>query len=271
MPGSAATVPYAVMSTVPIEQSGAAPPRQVAGAEATPWLSVVLPVRDEIGALPMLVDELFKALAQLDAGFELIFVDDASRDGSLSWLGARSVCDERVRVIALDSHMGQASALDAGFRAARGELIATLDADGQNDPADLPMLVRRLECARDVDVICGVRVTRHDAAGRRWASRLANALRNRWTHEDITDVGCSLRVMRAPFVHALKLERGLHRFLPTLLRLEGARIAEVPVTHRPRVAGRSKYGVLDRLPEAVRDLWVVGRRVRRARESTRDR
>lgn len=238
---------------------------------ADPWLSVVMPVRDERGALPALLDELRKALAQLGAGVELVFVDDGSEDGSREWLEAQARTDARVRVVALGARRGQASALDAGFRSVRGAVVATLDADGQNDPADLPRLLALLAARDDVDAVCGVRVERHDGAGRRLASRIANALRNRLTDECVTDVGCSLRVVRAPFVRALHLERGLHRFLPTLLRLEGARIVEVPVSHRPREAGRSKYGVLDRLPEALRDLWTVRRRVRRARRLKRAR
>lgn len=236
--------------------------RSKAGA---PWLSVVLPVRDEIGALPGLTGELAKVLDGLGRSSECIFVDDDSRDGSRAWLQAESSCRPDWRVVMLDGHRGQATALGAGFAAARGELIATLDADGQNDPADLPLLLGLL--GEDVDVVCGVRVERHDAALRRLASSVANAVRNRLTGEQITDVGCSLRVMRASFAKAIRLERGLHRFLPTLLRIEGARIVETPVSHRPRRAGRSKYGVFDRLPQALRDLWTV----RRLRKSARGR
>jgi len=232
--------------------------------DARPWLSVVMPVRDERAALPPLLDELRKALAQIESGVEIVFVDDGSVDGSREWLEAQARHDTRVRLVALGARRGQASALDAGFRSVRGAVVATLDADGQNDPADLPRLLALLAGRDDVDAVCGVRVDRHDTLGRRLASRVANGVRNRLTGDRVSDVGCSLRVMRAPFAKALRLERGLHRFLPTLLRLEGARIVEVPVSHRPRETGRSKYGVLDRLPEAVRDLWTVRRRVRRS-------
>jgi glycosyltransferase involved in cell wall biosynthesis len=252
------------MAPTPAEDEAPQP-----AAPTAPWLSVVMPVHDEIGALPALLGELGKALAPLDFEAELIFVDDGSRDGSLEWLRAEARLDPRVRVLALGERKGQSSALDAGFRVARGDVVATLDADGQNDPADLPRLLSLLAARDDVDVVCGVRVERHDTAPRRWASRVANAVRNRLTHDHATDVGCSIRVMRAPFVRALHLERGLHRFLPTLLRLEGARIIEAPVAHRPRSSGRSKYGVLDRLPEAARDLWTVRRRIARPRSGTR--
>ena len=238
-------------------------------AEARPWLSVVLPVRDEIGPLPALMDELGKVLDGIAAPSEIVCVDDDSSDGSLEWLRARARRDGRLRVISLGRHLGQATALGVGFGAARGEVIATLDADGQNDPADLPRLLGLL--GPEVDVVCGVRSERHDDWRRRLASRVANAVRNRMTGESIADVGCSLRVMRAPLARRVELERGLHRFLPTLLRFAGARIVETPVSHRPRAAGRSKYGVLDRLPEALRDLWRVRRRyvAFRRREATR--
>ncbi len=223
-----------------------------------PWLSIVLPIRDEAGALPALMDELGKMLDGLTESAEVVCVDDGSRDGSLEWLTARAESESRLRIVALGAHHGQATALGEGFAAARGDVIATLDADGQNDPADVPRLLGLLR--GDVDVVCGVRAERHDAWRRRAASRLANAVRNRLTGESITDVGCSLRVMRAPFARRVVLDAGLHRFLPTLLRFEGARIVETPVSHRPREAGDSKYGVLDRLPEALRDLWRVRRR-----------
>ncbi len=235
----------------------AAPQLEKTPVAPRPWLSVVLPVRDEIGALPGLTSELEKVLDQVAAPWELVFADDGSRDGSLEWALAKSARDPRCRVVSLGAHRGQASALGAGFQAARGDVIATLDADGQNDPADLPRLLALL--ADDTDVVCGVRAERHDAAHRRLASKVANAVRNRLTGESIVDVGCSLRVMRARFARCVRLERGLHRFLPTLLRLEGARVVQTEVGHRAREAGRSKYGIVDRLPEALRDLWTVRR------------
>jgi len=245
----------------------AAPDIEHPAEAATVWLSVVLPVRDEIGALPGLTAELDKMLDSVAAPSELVFVDDASQDGSLEWLTARAEGQPRWRVVSLRQPSGQATALDVGFQAARGEVIATLDADGQNDPADLPRLLALL--GDDADVVCGVRVDRHDAVHRRVVSRIANAVRNGLTGERVSDVGCSLRVMRADYVRRVRLTRGLHRFLPTLLRLEGARIVEMPVSHRERAAGRSKYGVVDRLPQALRDLWAVRRRVRQAQRRAR--
>lgn len=219
-----------------------------------PYLSVVIPVHDEADSLDALHRELDKALSGVAGGVELVFVDDGSVDGSLARLRELSRKDSRVRAIALDGRHGQSAALDAGFRAARGSVTATLDADLQNDPADLPRLLAQLERA---DVVCGVRTRRNDTRMRRIASRIGNGFRNRMTGESITDVGCSLRVMRTEYLRQVKLYRGMHRFLPTLLRLEGARVIEVPVGHRPRRFGRSKYGLLDRLFVGIVDVLAV--------------
>ena len=219
-----------------------------------PWLSVVVPLRDEQDALEPLHRELDAALAGVAGGVELIFVDDGSRDESLARLRALADKDPRVRVLVLDGRHGQSAALDAGFRAARGEVVVTLDADGQNDPADIPRLLAALEGA---DVVNGVRVARRDDWLRRVSSRIANGVRNALTRETVTDVGCSLRAMRVEPLRRVRMWRGAHRFLPTLLRLEGARVIEIPVGHRPRRHGRSKYGVLDRLFVGIADVLAV--------------
>jgi glycosyltransferase involved in cell wall biosynthesis len=191
-----------------------------------------------------------------------VYVDDGSRDGSGDVLLALAKRDERVRVVRFARNCGQSAALDAGFRAARGELIATLDADLQNDPADLPRLLAALDRA---DVVNGVRVGRQDGFLRRLSSRIGNGFRNWLTHESVSDVGCSLRVMRASYLRRVKLHRGMHRFLPTLLRMEGARVVELPVRHRPRHRGRSKYGIANRLFVGLADTfavrWMQGRRL----------
>lgn len=229
--------------------------------EAAPWLSIVIPLRDEAESLAPLHGELDAALASLGGPVEILYVDDGSRDGSRGRLLDLAKRDARVRVLALDGGHGQTAALDAGFRAARGDVVATLDADGQNDPADLPRLLEALEGA---DVVNGVRVVRRDSALRRLSSRVANGVRNAVTHDRVTDVGCSLRVMRAAPLRRVRLYEGLHRFLPTLLRLEGARVVEIPVRHRPRRRGRSKYGVGNRLLVALADLLAVRWMQRRA-------
>jgi glycosyltransferase involved in cell wall biosynthesis len=227
---------------------------------------VVIPLYDERDSLEPLYLELDAALAGVEGGVELIFVDDGSRDGSLAVLRELERKDPRVRVVALQDNHGQSAALDAGFQVARGEVTATLDADLQNDPADIPRLLQHLDRA---DVVNGIRVQRRDSRLRILSSRIANAVRNRVTGESITDVGCSLRVVRTAYLRRIKLYRGMHRFLPTLLRMEGARVIEMPVVHRPRRYGRSKYGIRNRLGEALIDLMAVRwmqKRVLRTRE-----
>lgn len=223
-------------------------------ASDSPALAVVIPVFDEEDSLRPLHAELDAALASVSGETEILLVDDGSGDGSVAVMRELAEKDPRVRVILLDGHYGQSAALDAGFRAVTAPVVATLDADLQNDPADLPMLLSHLDRA---DVVNGVRVERRDSLVKRISSRVANAVRNRVTGESVTDVGCSLRVMRTVHLRRIKLYRGLHRFLPTLLALEGARLVEVPVSHRPRCYGRSKYGVLNRLFTGLVDLFAV--------------
>ncbi len=228
---------------------------------AQPFLSVVVPVYDEAENLEALHRALHESLDATPGGVEFLFVDDGSRDGSLETLRKIAARDLRVRVIALDRHAGQTAALDAGFRRVRGEVTVTLDADLQNDPADIPRLLEHMDRA---DVVNGVRLHRRDARWRRAASRVANGFRNWATGEHVTDVGCSLRSMRTSYLRRVKLYRGLHRFLPTLLRLEGARVIEIPVAHHPRRCGRSKYGIFDRLFVGLVDVFVVRWMQRRA-------
>jgi glycosyltransferase involved in cell wall biosynthesis len=218
------------------------------------YLSVVIPVRDEAGSLHVLHRELDAALGGVSGGIEILLVDDGSRDDSLTRMREIAGADPRVRVLALDAPHGQSAALDAGFRAARGTVTATLDADLQNDPADLLLLLSHLDRA---DVVGGIRAERRDTWVRKLASRIGNGFRNWVTGESVTDVGCSLRVMRTTYLRRVKLFRGLHRFLPTLLRLEGARVIEIPVSHRERRFGRSKYGILDRLFVGFADVLAV--------------
>lgn len=226
-------------------------------------LSIVIPFRDEAPSLPALYAELARVLDGLDAPAEILLVDDESGDDGLGVAQALARVDARVRVLALSPHAGQSAALEAGFRAATGELVATLDADLQNDPADLPSLIAAMV---EADCVCGVRVDRQDPLSTRFASWIANRLRRRVLGDSVSDVGCSLRVMRRASLARVRLFRGGHRFLPILLALEGARIVERPVRHRPRRHGRSKYGVLSRLRVVWADLlgvaWLA-RRVQR--------
>ncbi len=220
----------------------------------TPRVSVVVPVYNEEESLEPLYRELDAALSDLEGGIELVLVDDGSRDRSREIMRDLARKDPRVRPIALDGNHGQSAAFEAGFRAARGEIIATLDADLQNDPADLPRLIGLLA---EADVVNGVRADRHDGLVRKISSRIGNGFRNRFTGESVTDVGCSLRVFRAEHARRIKMFRGMHRFLPTLLRMEGARVIEVPVAHRARRFGESKYGIGNRIWVGLADVFAV--------------
>jgi glycosyltransferase involved in cell wall biosynthesis len=219
-----------------------------------PALSVVIPAYNEEPNIEACCRELVAVLAPLGRAFEIVFVDDGSTDGTFRALTALARGDTRIRVIRFRRNAGQTAALDAGFRAARGETVVTIDADLQNDPKDIPRLLRALDGA---DVVCGWRVDRQDPWTKRVASRVANAVRRRLTGDGVHDTGCTLKAFRREALARLHLYRGMHRFLPALLRLEGFRVTEVPVHHRPRRAGTSKYGNWSRLWAGVADLWAV--------------
>jgi glycosyltransferase involved in cell wall biosynthesis len=229
------------------------------GAPAAIELSLVAPVYDEQANLEPLHAEIARALGE--RRWELILVDDGSRDGSPGIIRALADRDPRVRGALLERNCGQTTALAVGIRMARGAWIATLDADLQNDPADLPAMLERLAGA---DAVVGYRVERHDPWLRRASSRIANAVRNRLSGDRIRDTGCSLKVFRAEAIRAIPLFDGMHRFLPTLLRIHGFRVEEHPVSHRPRVAGVSKYGIRNRAGRGFLDLLAVRWMRRRA-------
>jgi glycosyltransferase involved in cell wall biosynthesis len=219
-------------------------------------LSIVIPVYNEEENLPLLWPELRAVLERLGVSFEVVFVDDGSRDRSADVLRGLSEEDARVRLVRLKSNAGETAATDAGFKAARGERVVTMDADLQNDPEDIPTLLRHLE---QWDAVTGWRVNRAegDSFVRRLSSRLANRARNWISDESIQDSGCTFRAFRRDCLRGLVLYRGSHRFIPTLLRMRGHRVLEVPVRNRPRRFGQSKYGVLNRVFIAFVDLLVV--------------
>jgi membrane-associated phospholipid phosphatase len=217
-------------------------------------LTVVVPVRDERDNLVVLHAELAAAAARLPI-CQILFVDDGSRDGSDRVLDGLQARDPLVERLALPKALGQACALRAGCLHARGDAVAWLDGDLQNDPADLAAMLKKLD--EGFDLVCGWRSSRRDHwLDRRLPSLLGNALIRRVTGSAMRDMGCTLKVMRAPLARALPLFDGMHRFVPVLAEALGARICEVPVRHRPRVAGRSKYG-LARTAQVLRDLVLV--------------
>jgi len=189
-----------------------------------------------------------------DRPWELILVDDGSTDGSQELIRKLSQKDPRVHGIFFARNCGQTAALATGIRAARGDLVATLDADLQNDPADLPKLEEMLG---NHDAVVGYRQKRRDNLVRRVSTKIANGVRNRLTGDTIRDTGCPLKLFRREAIQSIPLFEGLHRFFPTLLRYHGYSVIECPVSHRPRVAGVSKYGVLNRVFKSLRDLFAV--------------
>jgi glycosyltransferase involved in cell wall biosynthesis len=222
----------------------------------TPDLTVVIPIHNEAPNLEPLHAELTDTLTQWGRPYELVFVDDGSIDGSFEILRRLQQGDRRTRVIQFRRNFGQTAAFAAGFAAARGRLIVTSDGDMQNDPRDIPGMVERLE-AEALDIVCGWRKQRKDAfLNRRLPSILANRLISAATGVRLNDYGCSLKVFRAEVVKPLRLYGEMHRFLPALASEMGVRIAEQPVNHRPRIHGRSKYGI-SRTIRVVLDLLTV--------------
>ncbi len=223
---------------------------------ATLDASIVVPVFNEEPNLEQLHDELTRVLTAWGRPFEVIYVDDGSRDGSFDVLARLQAGDPRARVIQFRRNFGQTAAFAAGIAAARGRLIVTSDGDLQNDPADIPAMVERLE-REDLDIVAGWRKNRKDTwVNRRLPSMIANALISWATGVRLRDYGCSLKVFRAEVIKPLRLYGELHRFLPALASEMGVRIAEQPVNHRARVHGRSKYGI-SRTIRVILDLLTV--------------
>ena len=222
----------------------------------TPDLSIVIPIHNEAPNLEPLVSELREVLDAAGRSYEVILIDDGSQDESFAILRRLHEQDPRLRVIQFRRNFGQTAAFAAGFAAARGRLIITSDGDLQNDPRDIPALVARLESG-DFDVVCGWRRERKDPwLSRRLPSAVANRMISWATGVHLNDYGCSLKVFRAEVVKPLRLYGELHRFLPALASEMGVRIAEQPVHHRPRVHGKSKYGI-SRTIRVLLDLMTV--------------
>ena len=224
--------------------------------QTLPQLSVVVPVYNEAGNIAPLAAEVRASLAsRLD--WELIFVDDGSRDGTEAELAALRGRDAAVRVVRHAGNFGQSAAILTGVRAARAALVATLDGDGQNDPADIMALYAALADAPESDriaMVSGLRLDRHDSAIRRVSSRIANAVRSRALGDGATDTGCGLKLFRRDVFLGLPRFNHMHRFLPALMQRDGWAVRYVPVGHRPRTRGVSKYGMFDRLGVGIVDL-----------------
>jgi glycosyltransferase involved in cell wall biosynthesis len=220
-------------------------------------LSVIIPVKDEENNIFRLGQEVTSALSSTDWSWECLWVDDGSVDASLSRLKELHQKDKRHKFIQLDQNYGQSAAMFIGFKQARGEILVTLDGDGQNDPNDIPRLVKFL-LEHNAHMVNGWRKNRQDSLIRKLSSKIGNGFRNLITKDNIKDVGCSIRAFKRECVQDIFLFRGMHRFLPTLVRINGyAKILEVPVNHRPRQFGQTKYGISNRLWVGLMDTLAV--------------
>lgn len=223
-----------------------------------PWISVVIPIKDERDNLQPLTDRLLQVLQAREeskaAPFEILYIDDGSTDGSSEVMDRLATQHQSVSVLHFDRNYGQSSGFHAGFKHSAGELVATMDGDLQNDPADIATL---LPYATNFDLVCGWRKSRHDSLVRKVSSRVANAVRSAVTGDRVHDTGCSLKIFRRRVVDRLQLFTGMHRFFPALALMHGFTVAEVPVQHHPRRHGVSKYGVGNRLFKGLYDLIAV--------------
>ena len=237
---------------------------------ATPQLSVVVPVHNEEDNVAPLVGEIVAALRGL-VDFEIVYVDDTSRDSTLERLRALQVTTPELRVIRHLTNAGQSTAVRNGVKAARAPWIATLDGDGQNDPADIPkLLAQRDAAAAGIKLFAGWRVNRQDSGSKRWASKWANAIRARMLRDDTPDTGCGIKLFERDAFLDLPYFDHMHRYLPALMQRAGWKTVSVPVNHRHRTAGVSKYNNLGRALVGIRDLrgvaWLIVRSRRTAVE-----
>jgi dolichol-phosphate mannosyltransferase len=226
-------------------------------ATTSPAVSVVVPVFNEEENMPILQSELRAALSGLD--YEIVFVDDGSTDRSAEKIETAP----NVRLVRFEKNTGQSAALYAGICAAHGKTIVMIDSDLQNDPADIPRLLD--EISRGADLVCGYRAKRKDTITKRLISRIANFVRSRFTKDYVRDTGCTLKAMRRECADALVPFKGMHRFIPALIRGAGYRLIEIPVNHRPRRFGQTKYGFGNRALRATIDMfgvrWLLSRRL----------
>ena len=223
----------------------------------SPMISVIVPLFNEEESMPILQAELTAALSGLD--YEIIFVDDGSIDQTVQ----RIAFEPRIRLVQFERNAGQSAAMYAGLQSALGATAVLIDGDLQNDPADIPKLLAEIE--RGADLVCGYRAQRKDTFVKRATSRVANFVRSRFTKDGVRDTGCTLKAMRRECIGALLPFKGMHRFIPALVKGAGYRLVEIPVNHRPRKFGQSKYGLGNRALRATTDMfgvrWLLSRRL----------
>ena len=224
-----------------------------------PILSVVAPCFNEQGNLIPLVTAIREALEPLTISYEIVIADDVSRDDSWNILQKLGAEDKRIRAVRLNHKCGQSAAVWVGIQAATGRYIATLDADLQNHPRELPRFLEAIQRG-DSDCVCGSRVAARahgDSWVRQVSSKIANGIRNRITHETVSDSACGYRIFKRECAARLKFFKGMHRFMPTLFRIEGFVVTEIPISHHTRLTGQSNYGVMNRLFVTIYDLFAV--------------
>ncbi len=226
-------------------------------------ISIVAPVYNEVDNLPILVAQLAAVLNPLGRSYEMIFVDDASTDGSRGLLKKMISQYPQIRILGFRKNCGETAAGAAGLKEARGDVVITIDADLQNDPKDIPMMLDHL---KEYDMVTGWRQKRDDSWVKRVTSKIANRIRNKLSGETIRDSGCTYRAYKRECLQNLKLYKGMHRFMPTLVKMEGYRVIEVPIAHHPRKFGQSKYTTWNRMWRAFVDLlavrWMMSRHIR---------
>ena len=226
-------------------------------------ISIVAPVYNEEENLPILVAQLVDVLKPLGKSYEMIFVDDASTDRSRSLLKEMISRYPQIRIVGFKKNCGETAAGAAGLKAARGDIVITIDADLQNDPKDIPMM---LDYLKEYDMVTGWRQKRDDSWVKRITSKIANRIRNTLSGETIRDSGCTYRAYKRECLGNIKLYKGMHRFMPTLVKMEGFRVIEVPIAHHPRQFGVSKYTTWNRMGRAFIDLmavrWMKSRHIR---------
>ncbi len=232
-----------------------------------PELSVVVPVFNERDNIVPLLSEIAAALRS-KADFEIVYVDDASKDDSLAVLTQAKAQFPELRVLRHLQQSGQSTALRTGIKGARGAWIATLDGDGQNDPADIPkLLAMRAESPASIKLFAGWRVNRRDSGSKRWASKWANAIRSRLLRDETPDTGCGIKLFERAVFLDLPYFDHMHRYLPALVQRAGWEVKSVPVNHRPRGAGTSKYNNLNRALVGISDLRGVAWLIRRSKRT----
>jgi dolichol-phosphate mannosyltransferase len=220
----------------------------------TTEISIVVPVYNERENLVLLDQEITKSIKPLNKSYEVILVDDGSMDGSSELIRTLQEKNSTIRLIRFGHNHGQTAAFAAGFDKARGDIIVTMDADLQNSPSDIPLL---LAAIKDYDVVCGWRHKRNDPWIKKISSKVANSVRNSLSDESIADTGCSLKAFRRECFKDIKLYNGMHRFFPTLMKMEGFSVTQVKVGHYPRIHGHSKYNIRNRLFASFKDLLAI--------------